>query len=741
MKKLFLLLFAASIFLLSAVTSQATEKAESKGPSINIRPNPELSAIHASYSKALESLTQQQRDILSELDKESAKANQPYFESLTSLGTFIACANKDPSLNDSAGAKILANKYRKHDEYSNLRKALFDHVKKIEFIDHELVYGHLEFDRNMMSQMVQGMANVLIQMGVKEEGCKNLKAELDKGSTPYFTPAPDMVFSYNNGRDAITGRFENCSLGVGSVTPDHAFVSATIILHSMPDGTMPFEFSAKITDNIAGRHLPVDGFWMDFGRLNTRFIARYSKSGDEMLIGRLPLEGIVNALKDMRDNPTVVSIKTPAWPRGFAFQTGMAKSGDLAKFANCAATMRPELAEPLQKAGFKIEPDKQSQVAAFDKSRKNYIYKVSRTLDDPENPGGCTWLIGPYSDGHGMQIIPVFYTAGFVREQGGFNFSTNFWFMAGKQEANGNVVRYSFKDAKVKMTDTSNGGVLDTDKLKTDIVASQRFEIHMPFEDRRKLFDAIVKNGVQVDVVLAEMNQPISFSFPPPEAESAKAYGDCLDLIDKDAAKRHITGRPKISSTPSIPPNAGPDEKYLAYVDQAMADPAAGNWNVIRDLYPDTSFYKKIGGTYLSHASQELVDKMTDNPTPEQITAFKTFMRQNFASIGAHSRAINLHYKTKADYINVEQEKQIYNGLFRSIVSSGDSLNFKTAIKVISMEEVSYVLSHSQNDEPPKPSFQKENGKAYAMAQVKSKATGQMVMSYFELDDRMLKNP
>ena len=177
------------------------------------------------------------------------------------------------------------------------------------------------------------------------------------------------------------------------------------------------------------------------------------------------------------------------------------------------------------------------------------------------------------------------------------------------------------------------------------------------------------------------------------------------------------------------------DTKYLALVDAAMKNQGQANWSEIRRLYPETTFYKRVGGINLAHYGRDMTDYVAKRMTPEAIANYKQFQREHYASIGAHSRARTLHELKKPAFIDPAAEQYAFDGLLRSLRASGDGKTKPTAFKALSMDEASYLLA-SVFRTPPDLKVEKEKDVQYLAFTGKDKEAGAPLTLYFLLDPR-----
>jgi len=361
-----------------------------------------------------------------------------------------------------------------------------------------------------------------------------------------------------------------------------------------------------------------------------------------------------------------------------------------------------------------------------------YVYKLSQLLDNPVNPGGCLWEIGPATDDQGNEISPILFISGYIRDNGNLNFRTALILMGFRHLPDGRSVRYTFTDAKITLPAAS----LDLATTAEQIDPGDRYEFRLPPAARDEVVDAIVKGGIGISVRGMESAKAFATAFPPPEAPATQIFADCLGRLEKDIAMRKPIEKPPTHPQPTIPANAGPDETYLAYVDQATENPGRGNWGMIRALYPDTSFYRKIGGGNIAQAGHEAFSQFDGN-SAEKVAALRKFMRENFGSIGVHYRALQLRKSGQAAWVNQNVEETALDGLMKSIVRGGDSRSLGTAIKVISREEAGFLLATILGGaQSPDLSFKDDNGILYITADAVWPTGKTPYTAWFVVDNR-----
>ncbi|MDF3024400.1 MAG: Alkaline phosphatase [Alphaproteobacteria bacterium] len=197
---------------------------------------------------------------------------------------------------------------------------------------------------------------------------------------------------------------------------------------------------------------------------------------------------------------------------------------------------------------------------------------------------------------------------------------------------------------------------------------------------------------------------------------------------------------PPAGPRPAPPPVPETDRQYLALVDAAIKNPAQGNWNELRRLYPETTFYKRVGGINLANYGRDMTDYVAKRMTPEAISAYKKFQREHFASAGAHHRARTLHKAMQPEFIDPALEQYALDGLLRSLAASGDGKTKETAFKTLSVDEASYLLEKFFKSTPDM-KVDKQTTAQYLAFTGKDKDTGAALTIYFLLDPRAVAPP
>jgi len=198
------------------------------------------------------------------------------------------------------------------------------------------------------------------------------------------------------------------------------------------------------------------------------------------------------------------------------------------------------------------------------------------------------------------------------------------------------------------------------------------------------------------------------------------------------------------------------DQKYLALVDAAIKSPTTAQWCDIRNLYPDTSFYRAFGGLAIDEKTEEAGKAVIMQKTPEAAAALKKFLRENFGSLGAHRYAAYIFrwnadladegmapllpdFGRGIDYIDPKVEKAASDGLLACIVKTGDGRTAATAHQIISEEEEKILIEQYYHVDAAKLTIDTKDGHIYHIIEVQIPDAKVTANVYFRLDDRIGK--
>jgi hypothetical protein len=127
-----------------------------------------------------------------------------------------------------------------------------------------------------------------------------------------------------------------------------------------------------------------------------------------------------------------------------------------------------------------------------------------------------------------------------------------------------------------------------------------------------------------------------------------------------------------------------------------------------------------------------MIDAMNANDFPAAIRNAEVVLANNYVDLDAHFAASvanrELHHDAQAKF-----HKDIFDGLLRSITTSGDGKSAATAYVVISANE-EYVLMRVAGLVPGKQSLKKVDHHSYDVFDATDQKSGQAVVLYFNVD-------
>lgn len=134
------------------------------------------------------------------------------------------------------------------------------------------------------------------------------------------------------------------------------------------------------------------------------------------------------------------------------------------------------------------------------------------------------------------------------------------------------------------------------------------------------------------------------------------------------------------------------DQEYLNFVAKAGA-PETIDWNALRALYVETSFYDPYGGAQaIWYSLQRAGQAVIDSPTTDNVKAYKELLNKHFAHYRAHLQAIDLATKTGTPYVNRSFHEAAFKGILRAIRATGDGRTPETSFHVIDPAEEHMIL-------------------------------------------------
>lgn len=198
------------------------------------------------------------------------------------------------------------------------------------------------------------------------------------------------------------------------------------------------------------------------------------------------------------------------------------------------------------------------------------------------------------------------------------------------------------------------------------------------------------------------------------------------------------------------------DKEYLALVDAALADPKKAEWCKIRELYPDTSFYRALGNPLQRGKSQTVGKKLIIDRTPDSLDVFKKFLYEHFGNLDSHRYAAYLYRwnndltsqgmqgilparKGKVDYIDYNLARQGAGEIMKCFVATGDGKSYETAYRTIQADEMFLLIEQYFHVDATGGQTFGRDGKVYTVVGVQIPESRQQLNIFFRLDDRMIE--
>ncbi len=200
---------------------------------------------------------------------------------------------------------------------------------------------------------------------------------------------------------------------------------------------------------------------------------------------------------------------------------------------------------------------------------------------------------------------------------------------------------------------------------------------------------------------------------------------------------------------------ADKDADYLTLVDAAIAAPETAKWCEIREMYPDTSFYRALGNPGLPQKAEEAGKRMILDKSKESVEKFKRFSREHFGNLGAHRYAAYLYkwnrelikegmdgplpdFGKGIDYIDNKLEKKAAKALLDCAVSTGDGRTPATGFKVITADEQRIIIEQYFRVDATEARLSRDGDRVNSIVKVQI-PDGAAVDVNFLLDDRMVQ--
>jgi hypothetical protein len=174
------------------------------------------------------------------------------------------------------------------------------------------------------------------------------------------------------------------------------------------------------------------------------------------------------------------------------------------------------------------------------------------------------------------------------------------------------------------------------------------------------------------------------------------------------------------------------DSQYLDMAKAAMRDPSAANWNSLRILYVQSSFYRQATGAFWGgmEAAGRLAMKTS---RPGDIEAFDKLLKQQYADFRAHVIAAKLA-GAGATFIDIGQEQAALDAISTAITANGDGRSKEKAFVVMMAPEINLIVEDYFGYKLAALRRSAEGGHTYDIATWKNPANGKSGSIWFNVD-------
>jgi hypothetical protein len=164
---------------------------------------------------------------------------------------------------------------------------------------------------------------------------------------------------------------------------------------------------------------------------------------------------------------------------------------------------------------------------------------------------------------------------------------------------------------------------------------------------------------------------------------------------------------PAAATTPAV----SKDQQYLAIVADAMGGKDI-DWQKLRDLYTQTSFYDPYGGAQaiyymLQRAGQQVV---YSEQSAEAKQEYDTLLAQHFAHFRSHMQALDMIDKGHLPQTDKPFHQKAMSLIVNSILATGDGKTPDTAFRVIDPTEEAMLLKTYFHYQLESQEFRQEKG-------------------------------
>jgi hypothetical protein len=235
-----LVFFSFVCFLIAGVAFPALSANQQEKPV-------SLYALDKQYKSAIKSLSQEQRQILSNLDQENIRRSEPLTKLIENSKLFKSCGVRDRSIEYTHGDMFLNFKLHALDMVSKNQRYIYNLQKTIDFVDEKLLWGHLSFLTDVQTQRAARNAkksHVLIaeKGGLRgEDLCKDYKLRIEKKYS-------NRVYDESE-KDNMTGAIKACSVNYAYAASEDLMISSQLVFFKEVNRKANLDFSTKIFVN------------------------------------------------------------------------------------------------------------------------------------------------------------------------------------------------------------------------------------------------------------------------------------------------------------------------------------------------------------------------------------------------------------------------------------------------------------------------------------------------------------
>jgi hypothetical protein len=177
------------------------------------------------------------------------------------------------------------------------------------------------------------------------------------------------------------------------------------------------------------------------------------------------------------------------------------------------------------------------------------------------------------------------------------------------------------------------------------------------------------------------------------------------------------------------------DQQYLAMV----ADATNGkdiDWQKLRDLYTQTSFYDPYGGAQavwymLQRAGQQTVY----DPSPEARQEYNNLLAQHFAHFRSHMQALDMIEKGHLPASERNFHQKALSAITAAITATGDGKTPETAFRVIDPAEETMLLKTYFHFNLDGQEFQQKQGHFWDVLNYTNPSNNEKGSLYFNVDE------